>query len=279
MKKSARNKKTTKIFGSKVEAGEKPEIVAEIIHEEKKPTGFKKFVNNKPLFIGAVIVLFIALTAGGIYLLSYFAEDAVIPQAKETEKIMAELDKIFLLPSDETPTVLAVTDIAKLAGQPFFAKAQNGDKVILFGGIKQAILYRPSIKKIINMSPINPDSIPQKDNTSSASAATTPTNQPKEKIKVAVLNATQEVGLARKGSNLLDDEVFDVIATSNANGEYENTIVSVVNGSKINDSDLALISKNFSKVDVKKLTLPTDEPAPAGAEIVIILGSDFSEAY
>lgn len=50
---------------------------------------------------------------------------------------------------DETPTIATVSDITKLQGQPFFAKAQNGDKVYVYSNAKKAILYRPSENKII----------------------------------------------------------------------------------------------------------------------------------
>jgi hypothetical protein len=42
----------------------------------------------------------------------------------------------------------------KLKDQPFFARAQNGDKVIIYTQNKKAILYRPSENRIIEVAPL-----------------------------------------------------------------------------------------------------------------------------
>lgn len=282
MKKAARNKKETEMVEEPVE---KPKIVAEIEPEKPKKSVIKKLFSNKPILIGTIVVLLIAIAGGAIYAISYFAEDAAGPQplAQEVEALLEEVGEIVVMPEDETPTVATVTDVEKLSTQPFFTNAQNGDKVIIFGNARQAILYRPSIKKIIAMSPIDANSLPQAQDapqaTDSATQAISVTPTPKEKIKVVVMNSTKEAGLARKGGDLLDEDTFEIIASLNATGEYDKTTVSTVNGGTISDSDLNSIISTFSKVKVTKTTLPSSEAAPAGADIVVILGSDFSEEY
>jgi len=61
--------------------------------------------------------------------------------------------KLMELPH-ETPTIATVTDVNKLEDQPFFAKAQNGDKVLIFSAAQRAIIYRPSTNKVIDITPI-----------------------------------------------------------------------------------------------------------------------------
>lgn len=75
--------------------------------------------------------------------------------SKEAERLKTELDKVIELPPDESPTVATVVDASKVQGQSFFAKTQNGDKVLLFPKSGKAILYRESTKKIIEVAPIN----------------------------------------------------------------------------------------------------------------------------
>ncbi len=77
-----------------------------------------------------------------------------VPQLEDTKQLVDEVGKLMVLPK-EVPTIATVTDITKLKNQPFFANAKNGDRVLLYTQAKKAILYRPSIKKIIDVEPIN----------------------------------------------------------------------------------------------------------------------------
>jgi uncharacterized protein YneF (UPF0154 family) len=76
-------------------------------------------------------------------------------QAKEANReLIAKVGKLIILPGNEEPTIATVTDLSKLARQPFFAKAQIGDKVLIYSGEKKAILYRPSTNQIIELAPL-----------------------------------------------------------------------------------------------------------------------------
>jgi cytoskeletal protein RodZ len=73
----------------------------------------------------------------------------------ETDRVKSEVANIIEVPTDEEPTIASVSDASKLSNQVFFAKAQNGDKLLMYSKAKKAILYRPSTKKIIEVAPIN----------------------------------------------------------------------------------------------------------------------------
>lgn len=73
----------------------------------------------------------------------------------ETERIKDEVSQLIELPADEDPTIATVVDSSKLNNQPFFAKAQNGDRVVMYAKAKKAVLYRPSTNKLIEVAPIN----------------------------------------------------------------------------------------------------------------------------
>lgn len=75
--------------------------------------------------------------------------------AKEVTALIAEVQTLIDLPSDETPTIATVTDREKLQQESFFRNAQNGDKVLMYTRAQKVILYRPAEKRIIEVGAIN----------------------------------------------------------------------------------------------------------------------------
>jgi hypothetical protein len=71
--------------------------------------------------------------------------------AEENKALLDRVGAVIILPDDETPTIATVSDLDKLKGQPFFAKAELGDKVLIYAKAKKAILYRPSTNKIVEL--------------------------------------------------------------------------------------------------------------------------------
>ncbi|SRR5258708_3650198 len=86
-------------------------------------------------------------------------ENDTISSAKNADTILGTVGKLIELPK-EIPTIATVSDITKLKGQAFFAPAKNGDKVLIYNIAKEAILYRPSNNKIIEVAPVNMENLP-----------------------------------------------------------------------------------------------------------------------
>lgn len=102
-----------------------------------------------------VLVVLMAAATGYLYMQysNLKADPAKEAKAEATELAM-QVGKLIVLP-DEQPTVATVTDVEKLKDQPFFAKAQNGNKVLIYTQAKKAILFDPIANKIIEVAPIN----------------------------------------------------------------------------------------------------------------------------
>lgn len=112
----------------------------------------------------AVVLLALGLVAAGYAAYRYVQDQnetidrlsdpaqAAKDEATRVKELVAQLADV---PADEIPTVATVSDASKLGGQAFFAKAQNGDKVLIFTKAKKAYLYRPSTNKLIEVAPIN----------------------------------------------------------------------------------------------------------------------------
>lgn len=122
--------------------------------------------NQHQLFIWLIVIILLIAAAGtaAYYINKYnesqkqvekLASNPTLTAQQQQQDLINKVGKLTVLPKNETPTVATVTDITKLKDQPFFANAQNGDKVLIYTQAKQAYLYRPSTNKLINIAPVN----------------------------------------------------------------------------------------------------------------------------
>lgn len=191
----------------------------------------------------------------------------------DREKLIAQVGKLIELPKEE-PTVASISDKEKLKNQPFFQNAKNGDKVLIFTKAKKAILYRPSINKIIEVSQINLEasssaSVVTPTPIVSATTSVTPTIT--NKIKLAVYNGTKIKGLAAQKGDLITEKAsnFEVIDVDNTVGDYNSNMI--INLKKVSNSVIQQLNKI---VPAKVVTLPKGETAPADADLLLIIGKE-----
>ena len=117
-----------------------------------------KKIGPKKLSIIILIIIAVAGSYGTVYYYKKYQAKNIDVKAeadKETKRLLEALGKLIELPQEETPTVATITDREKLEGQDFFAQAENGDVLFAYTTSMKAILYRPSINKIINVAPIS----------------------------------------------------------------------------------------------------------------------------
>jgi len=111
-----------------------------------------------------IFVLFLAAAGGSAFFFNQYQKTRVelenlkkvtqVGTPEETQLIIDKVKKHMLLPQNEIPQIATITDKSKLADQPFFAKAKNGDKVLIYVKEKKAILYDPVGDRIVEVSPI-----------------------------------------------------------------------------------------------------------------------------
>ncbi len=101
------------------------------------------------------IILILAVATVSLYSKVRSLENPNLATASEIKSIVSQISKSFVLPENETPTIATVSDPDKLKGQAFFANAQVGDKVLIYSLARRAILWRPSISKVIEVSNLN----------------------------------------------------------------------------------------------------------------------------
>ncbi len=104
----------------------------------------------------SVTTLFFAGTTF-FYYERYAQPMPAVGAALGVDRLLTDVAKIIALPTGEKPTIATVADPEKLKAQPFFAKAQIGDKVLIYPQAHQAILYRPTENKIVEIGPFSAD--------------------------------------------------------------------------------------------------------------------------
>lgn len=122
----------------------------------KKPQATKRSFSKMNLVL-VLVVLLLGVSAFITY--KYIKANDQVNQLRKnpsqvvgnsTQMLLNKVGQLVVLPNTgESPSIALVKDSSKLQSQPFFSHAQDGDYVIVYAHAKVAILYRPSVNKII----------------------------------------------------------------------------------------------------------------------------------
>jgi len=224
---------------------------------------------NLPFIIISLVLIIVIIIA--IYFFYQYQKTKRLLQnpvelAQEQAKpIIAKINKLILLPKGELPTLATVTDRNKLISQPFFAQVEDGDKLLIYPNAKKAILYRPSINKIIEVGPIN--SISNITSTSAELQKDPSTIITKNKT-VALYNNTDVADLSSITEKELIKAIPDlkVIQSGKTINQYKENLVIDLKG-----NSQAMVEQIAQIVSAKVSTLPVGEPVPE-ADFIVILG-------
>ncbi len=236
-----------------------------------------------PVTLVLGVLLLVAIGVAGYFYWQY-RNTVSVKEAKEIEDLTKEISQSFLLPENETPTLATVTDKEKLASQPFFQKSENGDKVLIYSQSGRAVLYRPSLKKIVDITSVNVNpqtaqntlptqtttpgspTIPANPNTEASQGGVNP-----ETLRVALFNGSGKVGATAD----MEKEVLKyypkatITVKEVATQEYDDTLVIDLTGK----SPVLTESLSFA-IKGKVGTLSDSEDKPEGADVLIIVGKN-----
>lgn len=242
----------------------------------------KKFIDEFPvqsiskskLMVPGLFFALVVLVIVSVFLFIQYSKTKSLlnnPQQATKEQIADLVKKVGVLielPNEE-PTIATVTNKDALKNQPFFAKSENGDKVLIFTQAKKAILYRPSENKIIEVAPINIGD----QQTATGSAAISPQpNLPSptqtSSVKLAVYNGTKTPGLANTYAGNIAQKFpsVEIVNKTNAVGDYTKTLVIDLTG-----KNKALVQKIAQELSGETGSLPSGENKP-DADILVIAG-------
>jgi len=220
-----------------------------------------RMLKSRSLVYGVLALITIASLAGAIYFYFQYQQtqlalkNPTLAAQQQASATITSVGQLMDLPKNEQPTIATVSDITKLKDQPFFANAQNGDKVLIYTKAKQAILYRPLTNKIIAVAPVNLGN-------------TTPVIGP---VNVALYNGTTTSGLTTTAEAFLKSKFTNVTVVAKQNAaqaDYTQTEVIDLSGKNKDMAQQIATAENGKVVS----QLPNGEQKPTGADILVILG-------
>jgi cytoskeletal protein RodZ len=234
------------------------ETSAEVVTEKKLRRFRLGWLN-----IFLIILLLVAFGVAGYFYYQYKYNSPEAVKAREVRSVTDTIGSVLMLP-EENPTIATVTDKEKLSGQAFFQKAENGDKVIIYRQSGKAILYRPGIKKIVDVVTLNQATEAQAEEVKPAA------EEKQEALQVALYNGGTKVGVTDVAEKQIVAGLPGVQVTAKekaAKSDYVGTVVVDVSG-KNGDKASALASLLGAQVG----SLPSGEVTPQ-ADIAVIIGN------
>jgi hypothetical protein len=124
--------------------------------QQEQPMGNPVRVKNKKNLIIVVLAVTLLTAAGAAaYFYNQIGEEPQAKQQEELDTLLARVGQLLVLPEGEQPTIATVSDVNLLRDQPFFARAKNGYRVLIYTNARKAILYDPVAHKIVEIAPLN----------------------------------------------------------------------------------------------------------------------------
>jgi hypothetical protein len=118
------------------------------------------------LLVGIGIIAVLLVTVVALFVKYNDLKKDPDANAKETsQRIIAEVSDMYIVPTNEEPTVAQVQDKAKLKDQPFFKDTRNGDYILVYTDARLALVYRESAKKLVTVGPIATENPKQQSDT------------------------------------------------------------------------------------------------------------------
>ena len=214
------------------------------------------------------------LVIGGGLLFLYSQDEIGSHPDKEVEETMKKISRLILLPEGETPVLATVSDKEKLKNYPFFTQAENGDQVLIYVAAKKAILYRPSIEKVIDVAPVKTEGETSQlgEISNSTPTISSPTiGQTEVKIKMALYNGTNDDSLLTEVEKKVEDNLEEIEISQKSQPkkeDYQKTILV-----DISEKYGGILSSIARFLGAEISTLPDGEETPE-ADLLLIVGKD-----
>jgi hypothetical protein len=204
---------------------------------------------NKKLIFPALLLLILAAN----FWVFFVGKNSQVGGKAEMQKVRDQIGQLIFLPADEDPTLATVADEAKIKSSAFLAQARNGDKVLIYLKAKKAIIYRPSLNKIVDVGPL----VIGKD------------SSPLITSRFAIFNGSSDPAqTAKMVSSVLSTFPNASIVDKESTRSFSNTIVIDLSG-----KNQPLAEQIADSLGIKAGQVPLGIATPA-ADLLIIIGQD-----
>ena len=133
--------------------------VLDIRNAAPAPSPFRRWWRKRYKVV-TLSALALVIVVGGVAVLAFYLQTPkTLTGEAAVKQAVTRVSKHYLLPSNETPALATVTDTSKLT-TPFLKQAKNGDQLLVYQGNKLAIIYRPSIDRVVAVGPVAIDAPP-----------------------------------------------------------------------------------------------------------------------
>lgn len=119
----------------------------------------KSLTRRKKIILSALIMGFLVLTFVSVFYYHQYQLILKNPRfalQQEADSLAELINKSVELPQDEEPYIVTISDQTIVEDNNFLEKAEKGDKLLIYAKAGLAVLYRPSINKVIIASLIDP---------------------------------------------------------------------------------------------------------------------------
>jgi hypothetical protein len=231
------------------------------------------FLKRRKYFVVAFVV--IIAVGFGVYE-KYYNLTAEERAQKELAKAVAAVSELMILPKGDEPVLATVTDAETLIKQQaFFARAMNGDQLLLFPKNMKAVIYSPSRKLIVNVGPIQQSAGNQQTKTANNALQekTTIAVDPKTALTVEIRNGTGKTGYAAQiAEQISADDRYAVIKVADATKkDYGRAVVFDRSKDESKKAKLNALINAFSAESISDLPKGEEETT---ADALIILGGN-----
>jgi hypothetical protein len=117
--------------------------------------------DKRYIFVIVIVVLTIATSFFAyryfttVQKLNALTSGSLTLNKQDIAKLVAKVNKLIILPTDEVPTLATITNVEALAKeQPFYKNAHDGDRLLVYTKAQKAIIFDPNRNVLVNVGPV-----------------------------------------------------------------------------------------------------------------------------